>query len=86
LFKKIKSFNNHIIINAKHSAKDLGNSKVANMILLGAASSLIPISEEAFFQAINHYFKDKSEKIKAMNIEAFKTGQQMAKDFTEFVY
>jgi indolepyruvate ferredoxin oxidoreductase beta subunit len=86
LFKKIKSFNNHIIINAKHAATDLGNSKVANMILLGAASSLIPISEDAFLQAINNFFKGKSERIKAMNIKAFHTGQKMAKDFTEFVY
>ncbi len=86
LFKKIKSFKNHIIINAKHAAIDLGNSKVANMILLGAASSLIPISEDTFVQAINNFFKDKSERIKAMNIKAFHTGQKMAKDFTEFVY
>ncbi len=86
LFKKIKSFNNHIIINAKHAATDLGNSKVANMILLGAASSLIPISEDALLQAINNFFKGKSERIKAMNIKAFHTGQKMAKEFTEFVY
>lgn len=86
LFRQIKSYENHIIINAKQAALKLGNSKVANMILLGASASLIPIGEEIFLQAIQHYFKDKSERIRAMNIEAFKTGQVMARNFNEFVY
>lgn len=86
LFRQIKSYENHIIINAKQAALKLGNSKVANMILLGASASLIPIGEEVFLQAIQQYFKYKSERIKAMNIEAFKTGQTMARNFNEFVY
>jgi len=86
LYRQIKSYEKHIIINAKQAAIELGNSKVANMILLGAAASLIPIAEETFLQAIHKFFKDKSERIKAMNIEAFKTGQKMARNFTEFVY
>ncbi|NOQ92823.1 MAG: indolepyruvate oxidoreductase subunit beta, partial [Flavobacteriaceae bacterium] len=47
LFKQIKSHSNHIILNATEEAKKLGNSKAANMILLGATSSLIPLSEES---------------------------------------
>ena len=86
LYRQIKSYENHIIINAKQTAIELGNSKVANMILLGAAASLIPIDEETFLQAIHKFFRDKSEKIKAMNVEAFKTGQKMSRNFTEFVY
>ena len=86
LFKQIKTHNNHIIINAKAKAKELGNSKVANMILLGAASRHLPIAEENFLQAIQFYFRAKSENIVAMNIKAFKTGQKMAKDFTEFIF
>mgnify|MGYP001025656318 CR=1 FL=1 len=86
LYKQIKSHSNHIIINATDIAKKLGNSKIANMILLGAASSFIPLSEESLLNAIHGLFKNKSEKIIQLNIEAFQTGKQMAKDFTEFVY
>ena len=86
LFKQIKTHGNHIIINAKAKAKELGNSKVANMILLGAASQLLPITEESFLQAIQFYFREKSENIVAMNIKAFKTGQKLAKDYTEFIF
>lgn len=86
LFKQIKSHHNHIILNAKQEAKKLGNSKVANMILLGAASSFIPLKEDDFAQAIRFFFKGKSAKITEINIKAFKRGKVMAKDFLEFVF
>ena len=86
LFKQIKSYHNHIVINAKHEAKKMGNSKVANMILLGAASSFIPMDDESMIQAIRFYFKGRSTRITDMNIKAFKTGQEMAKNFIEFVF
>jgi len=86
LYKQIKTHKNHIIISAKTCAKEIGNSKVCNMILLGAAAEYIHIPEEKFFRAINYFFKEKSENIRLKNVEAFKIGQQKAKDFVEFVY
>lgn len=86
LYKQIKTHCNHIIINAKSCAKDMGNSKVCNMILLGAASDHLPIPEEKFLQAINFYFREKSEKIRQKNIDAFKLGKKKAKDFVDFIY
>ena len=56
LYKKIKSHPNNIIINATEIAKKSGNSKAANMVLLGAASSLIPLSEESMLSAIRKLF------------------------------
>jgi indolepyruvate ferredoxin oxidoreductase beta subunit len=86
LYKQIKTHKNHIIISAKTCAKEIGNSKVCNMILLGAAAEYTHIPEEKFFRAINYFFKEKSENIRLKNIEAFKIGQQKAKDFVEFAY
>jgi len=86
LYKQIKSHPNHIILNATEEAKKLGNSKAANMILLGAISSLIPLSEESIHDAIKKLFSHKSEKIIDLNLKAFETGKQLAKGFTEFVY
>ncbi len=86
LYKQIKTHCNHIIISAKSCAKEMGNSKVCNMILLGAAARHIPVPEEKFLEAIRYYFKGKSEKIILKNIEAFKIGQHKAKAFVEFVY
>ena len=86
LYKQIMSHPNHIIIKATDVAKELGNSKVANMILLGAASSLIPLTELSFQNAIKNLFKNKSEKIIQLNLDAFQTGQNLAKNYTEFVF
>lgn len=86
LYKQIKSQPNNIIINATEIAKKMGNSKAANMVLLGAASSLIPLSEESMLTAIKNLFKNKSEKIINLNIEAFQSGKKIAKEYTDFVY
>ena len=86
MYKQIKSYKNHLIINASTEAKKLGNSKVANMILLGAASSLIPIIKESIPKAIKILFANKSEKIFQLNLKAFEVGKQLAKNFTEFIY
>ena len=78
LFKEIKSHPNNIIVEATEIAKKIGNSKAANMVLLGAASSLIPISEESLLKAIKTLFQRKSERIINLNIEAFNSGKQLA--------
>ena len=84
LYEQIKSHQNSIIIKATEIAKKIGNSKVANIILLGAASSLIPISEENLIKAIKKLFQNKSEKIINLNIEAFHTGKKIAKEYSDF--
>ena len=47
LFDQIKKHRNHVIVDATEIAKKIGNSKIANMVLLGAASAIIPISENS---------------------------------------
>lgn len=86
LYRQIKSHQNSIIIKATEIAKKLGNSKVANIILLGAASSLIPILEENMITAIKKLFQNKSEKIINLNIEAFQTGKKIAKEHSDFTF
>lgn len=78
LLKEIESYPNNIIVNATEIAKNIGNSKAANMVLLGAASTLLPISEESLKKAINTLFQRKSERIIKLNIEAFNAGKMLA--------
>lgn len=85
LFKEIKSHPNTVIINATEEAKKIGNSKVANMVLLGAASSMIPLSEESILEAITSLFKRKGERIIKLNIEAFNTGKELVEKLKSLV-
>lgn len=78
LYNEIKSHKNHILIDAMKIAKDLGNSKATNMVLLGAASSLIPLSDESFQKAIATLFERKGERIVAKNLEAYLKGKEIA--------
>ncbi|NLP56785.1 indolepyruvate oxidoreductase subunit beta [Lutibacter sp. B1] len=78
LYNEIKSHPNSILIDAKKIAKDLGNSKATNIVLLGAASSLITINSETLQQAIKTLFKRKGERIVNKNLEAFIIGKEMA--------
>lgn len=86
LYKQIKNHRNHMIINAKSAAEKLGNSKACNMVLLGAAISFLPVSKESIIEAISFYFRDKSDRFRQRNLEAFEQGQSKAKDYIEFEY
>lgn len=78
LYAEIKKRPNSILMDAKKIAKDLGNSKAANIVLLGASSELIPLSEESLKSAIKTLFKRKGERIVNKNIEAFDKGKELA--------
>ena len=78
LYKEIKSYPNSILIDAKKIAKDLGNSKATNIVLLGAASGLLPLSEQSLLTAIETLFERKGERIINKNIEAFQKGKEIA--------
>lgn len=85
LLDQIKKHPNHVIVNATEIAKSIGNSKVANMVLLGAASPIIPISEDSLTEAIRNLFKHKSERIIKLNLEAFSKGVKIAEGITDLV-
>ncbi len=78
IYKEIKLLPNNILIDAKKIAKDLGNSKATNIVLLGAASSLLPLDEESLVQAIKTLFERKGDRVVNKNIEAFNKGKEIA--------
>jgi len=77
LLNEIKAHKNAIVLDATKIAKELGNSKAANIVLLGAASSKIPIPEKSLLDAIKSLFSKKSERIIKLNIDAFYKGKEM---------
>jgi len=86
IINQIKLHPNHLIVDATEAAKSLGNSKIANIVLLGAASSLIPLPEESILLAIKNLFQQKSEKIISLNLEAFQFGKEFTKNKINSVY
>lgn len=77
-FDELSEKINIIRINADRIAREKGNSKASNMVMLGAASPFIAINEDIIIKGIETVFKSKGERIVNMNIEAFKAGRAFA--------
>ena len=69
-----------IRIDADKIARETGNPKASNMVMLGAASPFIAINDEIIIKGIETIFQSKGEKIVQMNIEAFRAGKQFSEE------
>lgn len=77
-FEELSKKINIIRIDADRIAKETGNPKASNMVMLGAASPFIAIHDDIIIKGIETIFKAKGDKIVAMNIEAFQAGRAFA--------
>jgi len=77
-FDKLSSTFNIVKIDADKIAKEIGNPKASNMVILGAASPFINIDNEIIIKGIETIFKPKGDKIISLNIEAFEAGKKFA--------
>ena len=72
---RVESLPNSRLVDAAALAKKAGNHRAVNMVIVGAASAFLPLSEEALESAIRSLFSRKGEKIVQMNLEAFSLGR-----------
>jgi len=63
------------IVEAKAMAKEAGNLRAVNMVLVGAASNFLPLPPESLESAIKALFARKGQDIVDKNIKAFKMGR-----------
>ncbi len=79
LINEVKSYKNHIIIDADEIAREIKYPKSSNMIMLGAASPFIDISFDQFESGIAGIFGRKGAEVVDINLRAFRAGR----DFSE---
>ncbi len=63
------------MVPALEIAEELGNLRVVNVVLIGAASSFIPINEDYWYRAVEERVPQKALDV---NIEAFRKGRQLS--------
>ncbi|OPX27951.1 MAG: indolepyruvate oxidoreductase [Candidatus Cloacimonas sp. 4484_143] len=80
LMKTIKSFQNHIALDADKIAKEIGSPRSMNMVVLGAASQFLDLPYEKLEDGIRTIFGRKGEKIVEANLKAMKVGKKIAKE------
>jgi indolepyruvate ferredoxin oxidoreductase beta subunit len=78
ILDEVRTLPRHIIIDADNIAKDLGNKRAANMVILGAALPFIGMDIRPFHKAIDKIFGKKGEEMVQLNIEALKAGYEFA--------
>ena len=69
-----------IAIDADAIAKEIGNRRASNMVMLGAAMPFIQLAPEKIEYGIQQVFERKGEKIVQINLEAFRAGLQFTLD------
>lgn len=67
-----------VVLDADALAKEAGNVRAMNMVMLGAASPFLGIDAEKLEDAIKAIFGKKGEKIVELNIKAFRSGRAIA--------
>lgn len=79
IIDELKALPNVIAIDVEALAKENNIAKSANMVLLGAASSILGIDFEALCEGVKDIFARKGEAIVEMNLKALQIGQDNAK-------
>lgn len=64
------------IVAAEALAKEAGNAKSVNMVLIGAALSALPVSEKAVAQSVRDTFAKKDARLVDINMKALQLGEQ----------
>jgi indolepyruvate ferredoxin oxidoreductase beta subunit len=83
LFGEIGKVKNHLVIDAAKVAKVLGNMKVSNMVMLGAAVPSLDLDMESLQRAVDTLFGRKGEEIVRLNKSALEAGLQAAAETTK---
>jgi indolepyruvate ferredoxin oxidoreductase beta subunit len=78
LMQTIKSFQNHIALDADKIAKDIGSQRSMNMVVLGAASTFLDLTYEKLEEGIKFIFGKKGKEIVQVNLNAMKAGRKIA--------
>jgi indolepyruvate ferredoxin oxidoreductase beta subunit len=75
ILDEIRRLPKSILIDAEAIAREAGNVRAANIALVGAVSSLLPIGAEFLEAAIREVFAPKGEKTVTLNLRAFADGR-----------
>ena len=71
---------NKVVLNVDKVAKEIGSSRVANIVLLGATIPFLGIDYELVQESIREIFERKGEAIVDLNLKALEAGKKIAEE------
>jgi indolepyruvate ferredoxin oxidoreductase beta subunit len=75
---QIRSLPHAILIDAETLARQAGSARATNMVMVGAASPLLPVSFETIEQFVKTIFAAKGGKVVEINLKALHAGRAAA--------
>jgi indolepyruvate ferredoxin oxidoreductase beta subunit len=78
LLSEIAKQPQQVALDADKIAKDLGNSRSANIVVLGAATPYLDMDFSLFENALKQIFGRKGEEVVQMNLDALRAGRDFA--------
>lgn len=78
IIAEVKKLPRSIAIDADKIAEEIGNKRVSNVVILGAATPFIELNTEKIEAGIKRIFGKKGDKIVELNLKAFRAGRQFA--------
>ena len=79
LLARLRALPRSHVVEARRLAQEAGTAKAANVVMAGAASTLLPIRAATFEDQIRRVFAAKGERIVDANLEAFRRGREAAR-------
>ena len=78
IIKEIEKLPNKVILDIETIAKEVGSVRVANMVMLGAATPFLGIDYNKIADGIRSIFARKSDEIIVLNLKALQAGFEVA--------
>lgn len=79
----LKALPHQVSLDVDTMAKEVASPRAANIVLLGAATPFLGISEDKIEKAIGEIFSKKGEQVVSMNLKAFHAGLKFARKQAE---
>lgn len=75
---EVKKVKNHVILDVESIAKEVGSPRVANIVMLGAATPFLSISYDKIQEGICSIFGRKGDEIVNLNLKALEAGKAIS--------
>ena len=81
ILEAIAALQSHVLVPSERLARQAGTAKAQNMVMLGAASPYLGLSDESLEYGITEAFARKGERVQNINIAAFRSGRAAGKAY-----
>jgi indolepyruvate ferredoxin oxidoreductase, beta subunit len=78
VLEQVRALPHAVLLDGDALARQAGSVRAVNMVMVGAASRVLPIAPEALEHFIASRFAGKGQKVVDMNLGAFRAGREVA--------